>query len=173
MGKISFIESNLENPNLLLKIGGVLIKLKREFRKRTTLVEIICALLIILFIYTGLNKLLDYKTFEFQLGRSPFIQDFAEFISLFLPAFELIIATLLIIKKLRIFGLYGSFFLMALFTIYIYAMLHYSPYVPCSCGGILESMSWNEHLIFNILFVILTTIGVLLQTNTLLKNGKN
>ena len=29
-------------------------------------------------------------------------------------------------------------------------ILIYSPYVPCSCGGIVSALSWTQHLILNI-----------------------
>jgi uncharacterized membrane protein YphA (DoxX/SURF4 family) len=133
--------------------------------KRIT-IEIICSLLLILWIYTGLNKMMDYETFKFQLGRSPFIQPMAGFIAATLPAGELLIALALVIKKTRLIGLYTSFALMLLFTGYIYAMLHYSYYVPCSCGGVLAALSWENHLIFNGCFTILALVGIVLESSS-------
>ncbi|MCC9073533.1 hypothetical protein LNQ49_18305 [Flavobacterium sp. F-65] len=42
-------------------------------------------------------------------------------------------------------------------------MLNYSSYLPCSCGGILEKMSWLEHLIFNFIFVLLAGLALWLN----------
>ena len=126
--------------------------------------ELTCFLLILLFTYAGLSKLFNIGTFRFQLGRSPFVTNISGFVSWFLPISELVIAALLAVKKSRLFGLYASFFMMLLFTGYIYAMLHYSYYVPCSCGGVLSKMSWNQHLIFNIFFSLIALTGILLQT---------
>ena len=130
---------------------------------RSVTQEIICSLLIILFVYTGLNKLLDYEKFRFELGRSPFLQDLAPFIAWTLPVGELIIALLIIVKRTRLWGIYLSFALMALFTGYIWMMLHDANDLPCSCGGVLAAMSWNDHLVFNIAFTILALIAILLQ----------
>ncbi|MET7000176.1 MauE/DoxX family redox-associated membrane protein [Chitinophaga defluvii] len=132
-----------------------------RFRKIS--LEIIVALLIILFIYTGLNKMLDYTNFKFQLGRSPFIQSMSGFIAATLPAGEILVATLLVFKPTRMLGLYASFILMALFTGYIWLMLHYAYDLPCSCGGVLAVLSWKDHLIFNGVFTIISLIGILLQ----------
>jgi hypothetical protein len=126
--------------NLLSRTGNIFIRTGRFLTRRTTIVEIISALLIILWIYTGLNKLLDYDNFKFQLGRSPFLQDLSKPIAIALPVGELLLALSLTIKRTRLLGLYASFFLMLLFTGYIYAMLHYSYYVPCSCGGVLAAL---------------------------------
>jgi len=127
------------------------------------LIEFISALLVFLFIYTSISKLLDYSLFNRQLSQSPFITQYANIISWVLPLGELAIAGLLLANKTRLFGLYCAFFLLSLFTFYLTAMLRYSPYIPCSCGGVLQHLSWQAHIIFNSAFVILTTIGVLLQ----------
>jgi|SRR5579859_3693853 len=126
-------------------------------------VEIISALLIILFIYTGMNKLMDYDSFKFTLGRSPFIQHMSGFIAIALPAGELLIALSLVFRRSRLIGLYASYFLMFLFTGYVWIMLHYAYDLPCSCGGVLASLSWKDHLLFNSAFTSLSLAGVLLQ----------
>lgn len=125
--------------------------------------EVIVGLFILLWIYTGLNKMIDYSNFKTQLAKSPFIQSFDGLIANTLPAFELIIAGLLIFNKTRLIGLYASLFIMAQFTGYVYIMLTYSYDLPCSCGGILEKLSWNDHLWFNAIFTLLATAGILMQ----------
>jgi len=127
------------------------------------LIEIISALLIFLFVYTSISKLIDYTVFSTQLSQSPFITQYANIVSWALPSGELLIAGLLMGNKTRLTGLYASFFLLCLFTVYLTAMLRYSPYIPCSCGGVLQHLSWQAHIIFNAAFIILTTIGVLLH----------
>lgn len=126
-------------------------------------IELISALLVFLFVYTSISKLLDYSVFSRQLSQSPFITQYAAIISWALPLGELIIAGLLLVNKTRLQGLYASFFLLCLFTLYLSAMLRYSPYIPCSCGGVLQHLSWQAHIIFNSAFVIITTIGILLH----------
>lgn len=134
--------------------------------KRNAIVEIISSLLIILFIYTGLNKWMDFANFKFTLGRSPFIQPMSGLIAATLPAIELLIALALIFKRTRPIGLYASYFLMLLFTGYIWIMLHYAYDLPCSCGGILAELSWKGHLVFNSIFTMLALGGVLMQSHT-------
>jgi hypothetical protein len=51
---------------------------------------------------------------------------------------------------------------MSMFSAYIIAITQFSDYIPCSCGGILQKMSWNQHLVFNFLFVSLAAAGILL-----------
>ncbi len=135
----------------------------KQNTKKAIVVEIICTLFVILFIYTGLNKLLDYGTFKFQMGRSPYLQDLSGLIAATLPAGELLTALALILPRTRLAGLYASFFLMSLFTGYIAIMLNFSYYLPCSCGGILQALSWQQHLVFNSIFTLLAAIGAVLQ----------
>lgn len=129
---------------------------------KSILLNSICLLYILLFVYAAVSKLLDFENFQVQLGQSPLLSAFAKYVALAVPIIELIIAILLIFPKYRLVGLFASFSLMILFTAYIYIILNYSSFVPCSCGGILEKFGWMEHLIFNILFVLLALIGILL-----------
>jgi hypothetical protein len=130
--------------------------------KKSAIIEVIASLLIILFVYAALSKLLDYKTFRLQLGRSPYLTAIADLIAWIIPISELLSALSLAFKRTRLIGLYASLFLMILFSGYIYIMLHYSYYLPCSCGGILSNMSWTQHLIFNLFFTIISLIGIVL-----------
>lgn len=130
---------------------------------RKLLIDIICALLIFLFIYTGISKLLDYHTFRRQLGQSPFITFYAPLLAWALPLGEIIIAGMLSFNRSRLTGLYLSFFLLCLFTFYLAAMLQLSYYIPCSCGGVLQALSWQAHIILNVVFILLSAAGTLLQ----------
>lgn len=131
--------------------------------KKDHLIDIIACMLILLLFYAACSKLFNYGEFRFQLGRSPFIDHIAGLVVWSIPAAEIAIAVLLIPKKTRLLGFYGSFVLMFLFTGYIYAMLRYSPFLPCSCGGVLGKMSWNQHLKFNIFFTLLPLIAILMS----------
>lgn len=127
--------------------------------------QIICSLFIILFVYTGLNKLMDHETFISQLRKSPFMQWGPEFVSYTIPIGELLLALGLIIRKTRMIALFGSFLLMAMFTGYIWIMLTYANDLPCSCGGILAAMSWNTHLIFNAVFTMLAAVAIFIESH--------
>lgn len=133
-----------------------------NFRNRTT--EVVILLFVLLFVYAAVSKLLDFENFQVQLAQSPLLSAFARWVSWLVPLVELVVAAILLIPKLRFIGLLLSLSLMTMFTAYIFIVLHYSAFVPCSCGGILEKMSWNVHLLFNMAFV-LVSIMVLLWNN--------
>lgn len=129
---------------------------------KTILVETISVLLIILFVYSAISKLLEFQNFQAQLGQSPLLSAFTGFVSYSVLILEFVIALLLAIPKTRYVALLASFALMLMFTAYIIVILNYSSFIPCSCGGILEKLGWKEHLIFNITFTILAAIASLL-----------
>jgi hypothetical protein len=124
--------------------------------------EIICLLYVLLFVYAAVSKFLDFENFQVQLGQSPLISAYAGFLSYFIPIIEIILALLLVFLNLRLVGLYLSFFLMSLFSAYIYVILTFSPFVPCSCGGVLQNMNWHQHFYFNLGFVFLGGLAVFL-----------
>jgi uncharacterized membrane protein YphA (DoxX/SURF4 family) len=127
------------------------------------LLAIICLLLILLMVYAALAKLNDYYNFRAGLDESPIIAPFAGILVWAVPATELIIALLLFLPSLRLYGLYAAFVLMSLFTIYIIVMLSFYKDIPCSCGGILEEMPWSVHIAFNSVFVLLSAWGIRLE----------
>ena len=131
--------------------------------KRQTFIEIISILFILLFVYAATSKLIDYQKFRVQLGQSPLLTSFAGLVAWLIPSIEILIAILLAIPRYRLTGLYASFSLMTMFTMYIFIITHYSEYIPCSCGGVLAKMSWNVHFVFNILLIILALIAILLD----------
>jgi hypothetical protein len=133
-------------------------------------IEAITAVLLLLWIYTGLNKLIHYDKFSFEAGRSPFLQHIAPLVAAMIPPAELAIAALLIFKRTRVTGLYASLFLMTLFTGYVYVMLRYAYDLPCSCGGIIELLTWEQHLIVNLILTLLTAAAILMQSRLAVLN---
>ena len=129
---------------------------------RKFVVEVISALFILLFVYAAVSKLLDFQKFRIELAKSPVLNAISGYTSVIVPSCEVLLSILLAIKRFQYFALYACFGLMVMFSCYIIVILKLSPYIPCTCGGILENMNWKQHLIFNIGYVILGIIGVLL-----------
>ncbi len=130
---------------------------------RKTIIEIITALLIVLFVYAGLSKLLDHRTFSLQLAQSPLLSSWAFVIAWALPTGELLLAAALVIPPTRLLGLYASLILLIVFTLYLVYMLSFSTHLPCSCGGIISSLSWKQHVGFNSVFILLAGVGIWLE----------
>lgn len=137
--------------------------MKLNAKTKKMIVEIICMLFIFLFVYAAVSKLTDFEDFQLQLGQSPLLSAFADWFAILVPAVEILVCVLLLIPKFRLIGLYLSYGLMAMFTLYIYIILHYTSFIPCSCGGVLEKLNWKEHLIFNIVFILLAVIAIFIS----------
>ncbi|UPT69975.1 MAG: hypothetical protein M0D53_12645 [Flavobacterium sp. JAD_PAG50586_2] len=108
---------------------------------KSNVIYVVALLHILLFSYAAASKLLDFQNFQVQLGQSPLLSAFAVPVSIAVPIVEFILVLLLLFTRYRIIGLYGSFMLMTMFTAYIFIILNFSSFIPCSCGGILEKMS--------------------------------
>ena len=130
---------------------------------RHIVVEIICLLYVLLFVYAAVNKILDFENFRVQLAQSPLLSNFAGWVAWAVPSAEILIALTLLIPSFRLSGMYAAFSLMVMFTAYIYIILNYSSFVPCSCGGILEKMGWVEHLWFNAGFTLLAVLAIVVM----------
>lgn len=130
---------------------------------RNLIVQIICYLYILLFVYAAVSKILDFETFRIQLAQSPLLSAYAGLIAPSVIIAELFLTLLLCFKATRLIGLYFSFFLMIAFTVYIYLILNYSDFIPCSCGGIIEKLGWAEHMIFNLTYAVLALVAVVLS----------
>lgn len=130
--------------------------------KKQIIIEVICFLFTLLFVYAAVSKLIDYQKFTIQLGQSPMLTKWAAFIAWFIPSLEIIISIMLVFKATRKIALYGALNLMVAFSMYIIIITNFSPYVPCSCGGVLEKLGWAQHLIFNIIFVLFAVITIIL-----------
>src|SRR5690554_7268755 len=125
---------------------------------------VLLLLFILLFVYAAVSKLIDFENFQIQISQSPLLSVFATPIAYGVVIGELLIAFMLCFTRSRLTGLYLFLGFMTAFTVYIYLILNYSPFVPCSCGGVLEKMGWWEHLWFNGV-VCLVTVFIILLSN--------
>lgn len=123
-------------------------------------IEIIAALFILLFVYTATSKLLSHQTFLIILKKSPLIGFASGLLSWGVPAIEIAISVLLFLPHLRKLGLIASLSLMTLFTLYIAFMLITSSNLPCSCGGVISKLSWQQHLWLNVFLTIAAALAI-------------
>lgn len=130
---------------------------------KTNIIYVVSLLYVFLFVYAAISKLLDFQTFVVQLGQSPLLSAYATWIAFLIPIIEIGIAILLLTTRYRYLALLASLGLMVMFSIYITIILNYSSFIPCSCGGVLSEMNWSEHLLFNITFIVIAVIAILMH----------
>ena len=132
--------------------------------KRKIIIELISSLLILLFLYASLSKWLAFKIFIGDMNNQPFPNWMTPFLVWSIPPIEALIAVGLIFEKTRVKAFYASFVLMLAFTIYTVAILLQAfEYIPCGCGGVIRNLTWPQHLIFNLFFVGISLLGIILK----------
>ncbi len=130
-------------------------------------IEIICTLLVILFLYSSFSKYFDFYAFKRAMYNQPFPVWLSTFLIWTLPSMEAIISLIIIYNSTRLWGLYAFTIVMISFTFYVAAiLLHFFPRVPCACGGFMKLLSWTQHLLLNIFFVILSYAGIRLKAGS-------
>lgn len=117
-------------------------------------IEIAVALYVLLFLYTAIMKLRDLPFFIGSMSDTPILRPYANILAGMIPSMELSITFLLIIPRTRHYGLLTGTGLMGIFTLYVAIILTTMKELPCSCGGVLQQLNWQEHLIFNIGFLL-------------------
>jgi hypothetical protein len=143
---------------------------------KNILLRFLTGLLVLLFSYTATSKFLDQELFVFQmrLAPLPLMIAAAPILGWLVPSIEMLIAIGLLINSFRLKALYASVILLVLFEFYIIGMLLSGHQLPCTCGGIISTMNWKQHLLFNALFIFigLTTIIKIKINNVSSKNGE-
>jgi hypothetical protein len=67
--------------------------------------DFICCLFIILFIYASFSKFLEFQQFNIQLAKSSMLTFFSAWVTRIVPAIEILVAILLVVKRFQLFGL--------------------------------------------------------------------
>ena len=129
-----------------------------------TMRSIICRqgallILILVFAYAATSKLLDLPAFRYQLAESPSLQEWARPLSWILPLIELATAGLMLFTWTKRAGLFCSALMLTIFTLYLSIMLAGHRRLPCSCGGLIASLSWKTHILFNLGLILLTGLA--------------
>ncbi|SEW03799.1 hypothetical protein SAMN05428988_1478 [Chitinophaga sp. YR573] len=130
--------------------------------KKSIIIEIISILFALLFLYAAVGKLMEYNFFKGQIGLYPVLKPIAPLIAWFLPVSEIIVFALLLVPAWRLRGLYGALALMISLTGYVVGILTLSKRQPAGLV-VPEFLSWHQQLAFNIFFLVLAVVGIVLQ----------
>ncbi|MET0636628.1 MAG: MauE/DoxX family redox-associated membrane protein [Chitinophagaceae bacterium] len=142
-------------------------------RLKSLLPELIAGLFVLLYVYTALSKVQEFHRFEVVMKHSPLIKPAASILAWVIPAIELIIAAGLIWPRTRYKALIASTALITVFTFYTAWILLTASNPPCNCGGVIESLTWPQHLVFNATFLTLGIIACLQYHKQLIAINRN
>lgn len=129
--------------------------------ENTEKIAISSILLILLWGYTGLDKILRWEESRKAFHNQTFPAELAEILAYAVPTIELLIALLLLFSVSRWWGYLSSILLLTVFTTYVGLIwVGAFPRVPCNCAGILESLGWEAHFWLNSVMIGISIIGL-------------
>lgn len=139
-------------------------------KKSQYILSFLTLLLLLLWIPVTIDKFWDLHSFRQTLLRQPFPNAWAEVLYWILPTVEGLCVLLLVlgsidnlrINKLQLskWGFFLSSLLMLGFTLFIlFGVLGWYEKRPCGCGSVIKSLTWEEHLIFNLFFLGISVYG--------------
>lgn len=145
-----------------VEIAGTKIRPAHKFSttQRLLIFDLICYVFVLLFVYTAASKLSTIDIFKSVLVQYPLIGAYHNLIAYSVPVVELMVAVFLILPSTRKPALKISLTLMLCFLSYIVYMFISKSDLPCSCGGIIAKLSWQQHMFFNSCFAVLALIGI-------------
>ncbi|MFD2968792.1 MauE/DoxX family redox-associated membrane protein [Sphingobacterium bambusae] len=120
--------------------------------------------LVFVFLYSALSKLLDFGYFKAELDKSPFLERWTVVLDYLIPLSEIIVVIMLLVKSTRTLALYLYLYMMSSFCFYVYLMMTKAHYLPCACMGLFGKwLSWEAHLLVNVFLLVLTILVILLN----------
>ncbi|MFC5624570.1 MauE/DoxX family redox-associated membrane protein [Algoriphagus winogradskyi] len=123
--------------------------------------RILCTFLILLWTYTGLDKVIRFDASRKAFYNQTFPGELAEILAYAIPFTELLLALLLLFSVTRWWGYLGSILLLSVFTTYVGLIwVGAFPRVPCNCAGIIESLGWAEHFVLNVVCIGVAILGL-------------
>jgi len=150
-------------------MDSISIKTRPPFLQRNLTKQLLIwgikGLCIFLLCYTANEKIADHERFYKGLTKIQYIKDYALTISWLVPITEIAVAIAIILPPTQKLGLYLFTIMMSIFTIYIASMLLWAEKKPCHCGGAIETLTWGQHLLFNIGFTLIAIFGIYLHKN--------
>lgn len=162
----------------------------------------ITAILLLLWIPVLVHQLVNFDAFRAGLLRQPFSDTLGHVLAYALPVLELLVVLSLVAnrsKKLVIstkneetsqgsrearseFFILNPYLLSTIlltaFTVYIItALAGMWSKLPCGCGSVIKDMTWQQHLWFNLFFLMISLSGLILNdrnsTDHLSSNTQN
>jgi len=131
--------------------------------KSKKIIDIIAFSLATLFLYAAIIKFINVRTFQSQLEKSPLIGEYAKQIAWVIPVIEIGVCVLLLRHTSRLTGLFCSFFLIGMFTVYLVAMINTGDNQSCACGELWQGLSTERHIFINLGGILLSGLAIILS----------
>jgi putative oxidoreductase len=131
---------------------------------KARIINLVSFLFITMFTYAAVSKWLTFNVFVYQINKQPFDHKFMPFLIWGIPISEIVVSVLMMFEKTRTSGLKIATGMMIVFTGYIVLIkMNFFDKIPCSCGGAITQLTWTQHLIFNLFFVLAGVLAILVM----------
>lgn len=132
---------------------------KGKISSVATLYLIFDALIVSLFTYSAFVKIIGFQAFSIRFSRIPVIYNTNTwYLSYAIVALEVLIPILILTPSTRKYGLRIVTSVLIIFTMFLVSKEIDSSTEPCMCGGILESLSLRQHIVFNLFFIAISIV---------------
>lgn len=126
--------------------------------------DFVATILIFLWTYTGLDKLIRFTESRKAFLNQPIPNEIEEVLAYAIPGVELLLALLLLFSVTRWWGYLGSALLLTVFITYVGLIwVGAFPRVPCNCAGIIDNMGWEAHFWMNLGLIGVAVWGILVE----------
>ena len=126
--------------------------------------EVGALVLLFVLLYTAASKLYDWEGTRLAFANQVFPIWLSARLAWAVPAGELAIAALLLFPSTRFWGFKLASGIFLLFAGYVALVLTgIFGRIPCSCGGIVSTLGWWEHLVLNIVLLVTAILGCRLE----------
>lgn len=126
--------------------------------------EFVILLIVGFFAYTLVNKLLQFEAFKLNIARTGLFEGhWVNVVAYFAIVAE--IASISLLVFVRKWGIRFALAMMLSFTLYIIYLAATGHYEVCGCGGVLNGLKFQWHLLINlVLFFILLLYALYYRT---------
>ncbi len=127
---------------------------------RKLISEIGLLLIIGFFAYTLSNKLLQFDAFKLNVARTGLFEgmmvDAVSYLAVSMEA-----GSILLLVFSRKWGLRFALLMMLVFTVYILYLASTGHYEVCGCGGVLNGLKFQWHLLINLVLIFILLLYVI------------
>lgn len=121
-------------------------------------------ILVLLWFYTALDKLIFYSAYTLTMQGQIFPRVWLPLLIPAVPLVELLTGTMLMVSTLRLCGMICSLLLMISFTVYAGLIFFgFFPAKPCACAGLFRDLTWGIHFLVNLFFMLVAAFGIIVN----------
>ena len=103
-----------------------------------------------IFIYAAVTKLFSPAEFQVKLLKAVYIPSpWIPFLTYLIPVTEIAAVLMCLSRVTEDAGWILLYFLLVLFTGHLLLLHVFSPSAPCSCGGLLDLLTYEQHVYLN------------------------